>query len=450
MGKYDFTGLMEDTPKTSTNKYDFSGMMEDKPAELQGEKKKAWKISTPEELVKQGFSPTSAALLATGQQLSSPAYKYGNMLLGGLPDIALSKMGREAPETDINIATPFGEKNISGGINTTSNIAGFVRGLAMKAGTGVAGLIPKAARGAGIAAKAGIGAAKGATQFGLASYLHTPKDQFENWRARGMRGAAGAVGGAAIGTVSGLVEHFTGLLSQKSLLKTGEETRSGFGKFKQKLTNWFGKKLDKFQKAKPNQRVNIKESVGDLSKTVKGKEKLAFLKKESATLKKVLKRDGQATLRETQDISNEVKESLSRAKLTGKGVRPSDVEVFNTIDSIKNAKHAAFPEMRFTDSAYGKMSEYTHAVENFMKYGKTAQGIKTMVKNPEMRKSLETILPKETFDIIKETSAAQTVSKEVLRAVDYLVRYGILYTFMKSMINNIKSDEGAEMQGGGY
>lgn len=451
MANYDFTGLMEEKAPAVANKYDFSGLMEADTTSVNA-KKKAWNIQSPAELIKEGFSPNVAALLSTGQELSSPAWKYGNMLLGGLPDVALSKMGYEAPESDIKIATPFGTKDITGGVNMAANVAGFVRGMPMKIGGAIARAIPSALKGAPLLTKAGIGAAKGASQFGLASALHTPQDEFENWRGRAARGIGGAAVGTITGGVGGLVNHFTDLLSQKALLKTGEETRTGFRAFKDKLTTWFGGKLDKFQKAKPNQRVDISKQMKDFEKGLGDKSKFKSLLKSSPRLRSAYskaQRGSDLTLRETQDLVNQLKSGVSESQLSGFKVRPSGQEVNEFIGSIQGAKHTAFPEVRFTDATYGKMSDYTNAVENFMKYGKTSQGLKSMMNNPEMRKSLQTILPKDTYDVIKETANAQKMSKEMWRGVDYLIRYGIIYGFIKNMVSNMKSDEGSEIQSGG-
>jgi len=440
MADYDFEGLMtEDTPITQ-NKYDFSGLMEDDVKKVTPTtKKEAWKISTPEELVDQGFTPTQAGLIATGQELTSPAYKYGNMLLGGLPNIALGKMGYRAPEADLGAVTPA--------INAAANIGGFVRGIPMQIGGVVARGIPQATRGAGLLTKAGLGAARGATQFGIGSGLQTPEREFENWKARGLRTVAGGVAGAVTGGVSGLVEHFTGLLSQKALLGAGRQVRESFKGFEGKLKSWFGDKLLKFQYASPKTKVDLTTPIKAFKTGVGDKTKFKALLNASPRLKKAIE-SKQLSLYDTQELVNQLKNTISESQLAGFKVRPNVGEVKKFISLIQEQKHLSFPGMRYTDKVYGVMSDYTNAIENYTKFGRTVQGIRSMVKNPEMRKSLQIVLPKDVFETVIQTAKAQTITKEGLRAVDYLVRYGILYAFMKKVMNKA-TPESAESTSGG-
>jgi len=448
MADYDFKGLMEGGTSTiDQNIYDFSGLMEDADKITPMTKKEAWKISSPAELVDQGFSPTQAGLLATGQQLTSPIYKYGNMLMGGLPNVALSRMGYKAPEADIRMATPFGEKDITGVTDAAANIAGFVRGVPMRVGGALArGVIPQTARGASLLTKAGLGAARGGIQFGAGAGLHTPEDEFENWRARGIRAGGGVAVGAATGGVSGLVEHFTGLLSQKALLKTGEQVRANFKGFSNHLKNWFGNKLLRFQYASPNAKVDLTSPIETFKAGIGDKVKFKTLLNAVPRLKRALNVK-KLSLKDTQDLVNQLKNTISERQLAGFKVRPNVGEVKKLIDLIQEQKHLSFPGMRYTDKVYGVMSDYTNAIENYTKFGNTVKGIKSMVSNPEMRKSLQTVLPKDVFETVMQTAKAQTITKEGLRAVDYLVRYGILYGFMKNVINKATPESAESVKG---
>ena len=445
MAKYDFNGLMEDVPaknKPVSNKYDFSGLMDSnsktatevKAAPAKKSLYSLWGAEITPQMEQQ--APYPAAIAKTLQQgMGTPLLHYLNMAGGGIPGYLAKKTGYEIPQPE-----GLPSKVLTG----AADIAGFATGAPMRIGGGAASLLPKVTKGATLAQKIRLDAAGGATQFGIASFLHTAENQFNDWKARTTRGVAGAAVGAASGTVKGLMDHFTGLLSQKSLLDTGEGTRTGYSKFKQKLTGWFGKKLIKFQTAKPDQRVDLSKELKSFEEGLGDKAKFKALRTSSPRLRKALK-DPNLTLQETQDLINQLKSGVSEGQLSGFKVRPSGQEVNEFINSVQKAKHTSFPEMRFTDKVYGKMSEYTNAVENFMKFGKTAQGIKTMIKNPETNKSLQTILPKETYDILKQTAGAQTISKEGLRVVDYLVRYSLLYTLVKNMIGKATSGGG-----GGY
>lgn len=406
------------------------------------EKKKAWEISTPEELVEKGYSPTKAGLLATGQQLSDPAWKYGNMLLGGLPDVALEKMGYEAPESKIQAATPWGTKDITGITDTAARVGGFVRGLPMKAGGVVAGAIP----GAGV----GAAALRGAAQYGTAMGLHTPRGAFNDWKQRGMRATGGAIGGAVVGTVQGLTENFINILKEPALLKTGQSVRGGFFKFKEKLTGWFGGKLDKLQARFPEKSVNLKETISFFKKNIGDNKRFKAIVNSVPRLAKAIKRKGKLTLRETQDLLNQLKETQSEKTLGGLGVRPSQAEVLKLVDMVQKAKRAAFPQTKAIDAVYGKMSQYTNAVENYMKYGKTINGLRSMFSNPETKKSLRMILPDEMFKKVSQTVLAQKVGHMGMRVMDTVIRYGIIYKFMMDMADKINITGGGGESDEGY
>jgi len=412
-------------------------------------KKKAWTISTPEELVKSGFSPISAGLIATGQQLSSPLWKYGNILLGGLPNKALQAMGYEAPEAKIRIATPFGEKDITPITDTVAGVGGFIRGVPMKIGGRIASKIPG---GRTLLSGAGLGVLKGATQLGLAAGLTTPlEESFQNWKARAMRATGAGAFGAITGGISGIASHFSKLLSEPVQLKTAEQVRSGFRGLKDRLTNWFGKKIIQYQKAHPTKRIDLTKQMKTFEEGLEDKAKFRTLLRVSPRLRKAKLKvaAGQdLTLKETQDLINQLKNTILENQLAGFKVRPSVGEVRNFINSLQKQKHLTFPQMKYTDKVYGEMETYSKSVEEYMKYGKTAKGLKTMFSNPEQTKALRTILPKEVFQQAQQLVKAQKMSKQAVRVIDYLIRYGILYKVAQNLLKNVHIGGGYEIERG--
>jgi len=412
--------------------------------------KKAWTISSPEELMEQGMTPTMAGLTATGQQLSSPLWKFGNMFLAGLPEKALNKMGYTAPTADIKLGLPkttTGEElDITAATNIAASIGGFIQGPARLAGKVVAG-IPA---GASLLGRAGMGALKGGTQLGLAAGLHTPAEEdFSNWKARGMRAGGAGVLGAVTGGVSGVLSHFNNLLKSTAMLKTGKQIRSGFKGLKDRLSKWYGDKIDKFQNTNPNNRVNISKELQTFEKGLEDKAKFKSLLRASPRLRKAILNDGKLTLKEGQDLINQLKSTISETQLAGFKVRPSGGEINTFIDSIQKQKHIGFPQMKFTDQAYGQMKTYSNSVESYMKYGKTAKGLKTMFGNPEQRKALQVILPKDTFSKVQQTVAAQGMTKQGMRLLDYAIRYGIMYKVAQNLTKNFDFGGGGEDYQGG-
>lgn len=415
------------------------------PAKVGGKEplKKAWTISTPEELVQQGMTPTMAGLTATGQQLSSPLWKFGNMFLAGLPEKALRKMGYTAPTADIKMATPTGgELDITGAANLAANIGGFVQGISMMGARAATAGIPL---GGSLLARAGFGALRGATLFGTAAGLYTPPEEaFKDFRARGMRAAGAGTLGAITGGLGGIMNHFGKLLKTSALLKTGQEVRAGFKGLGNRLTKWFGEKIDKFQRANPGKRVDISKQLETFEKGLEDKMKFNSLLRASPRLRKAIETRGNLTLKETQDLVNQLKSTISETQLAGFKVRPSGGEINTFIDSIQKQKHINFPQMKFTDQAYGQMKTYSKSVETYMKYGKTVKGLKTMFGNPEQRKALQVILPGDTFEKVRQTVTAQMMTKQGMRLLDYVIRYGVMYKVAQNLTKNITFTGGGE------
>ena len=413
--------------------------------------KKAWTISSPEELVQQGMTPTMAGLTATGQQLSSPLWKFGNMFLAGLPEKGLRKMGYTAPTADIKVGLPkkpLGEElDITAATNIAASIGGFVQGIPMMGARAATAGIPM---GGSLLAKAGFGALRGGAQLGIAAGLHTPAEEaFSDWKARGMRAGGAGTLGAITGGLSGIASHFGSLLKNPALLKTGEQVRSGFKGLKDRLSKWFGSKINKFQNANPNQKVDISKQLATFEKGLEDKIKFKSLLRASPRLRKAMSSKGTLTLKESQDLINQLKSTISETQLAGFKVRPSGGEINTFIDSIQKQKHIGFPQMKFTDQAYGQMKTYSNSVETYMKYGKTAKGLKTMFGNPEQRKALQVILPKDTFSKVQQTVTAQKMTKQGMRLLDYAIRYGVMYKVAQNLTKNFDFGGGGEDYQGG-
>lgn len=428
MAQYDFTGLMDETT------------VKERKSSIPKSLYKLWGAEITPEM--KAERPYLSALTKTAQEgIATPLLHFLNMSGGGIPEVLAGKYGYTMPPAGENLPS-----KIATGI---ADIAGFAGGIPMRIGGGISRVIPQATKSANILKKMGIGAAKGATEFGIASGLHTPQGSWGNLKGRALRAGLGAVGGAATGTVGGLVEHFTGLLSDKALLKTGDETRAGYKSFRTKLTTWFGGKLRKFQQANPDVRVDISEPIKKFEEEVADKSRYKSLFNSSPRLRnatlKAAKGEG-LTLGEAQDLVNQLESTVSEGALSGFKVRPSTGEVTNFIGSLRGAITDTFPQMKYSYKVYKLMNSYTNAIENYMKFGKTVKGIKEMVRNPETKMALKTILPQETFDTLIQTSTAQTITKEGLRALDYLVRYGILYTFMKNVIDSSRTIGGGGLE----
>jgi hypothetical protein len=394
------------------------------------EKKDAWRTQTVDELMAQGFSPTASGLLRTGQQLAPPLARGINTALGGVPDLALRKAGLQIPKTDIQI----GQKDISKELDTIAKATGFVKGLPMAIGSKAASLLPKA--GAAMKSAVGSGALQGATKFGIASALSPAEGEFQNWKQRGAMGLGGVAVGGAIGGVGGLVNHFTGLLSEPSQRATSRELRGSFKGFKGKLNSWFGNRITELQKRFPDKRVDFSEPIKDLKSQIgRG---LKGIAKQSPRLQKAISGNKQLTLRESQDLINEVKSTIPKSQLKGLNVRTPQGERIGFVDALQEAKRSAFPQFTAVDKVWEKLDTYVDSVQNIMSYAKTSVGLKSVMKNPEQKHALKTVLPPELFDKALALSKAQALSKDAWKIVESLFRYAVIYGFVRQLSSAVQ------------
>lgn len=387
-------------------------------------------------------SPYLTAIAKTAQEgIATPALSFLNMAGAGIPAHVARKYGYEMPQPET-----LPGRILTGG----ANVAGFVGGAPLRLGRLASKALPPLTKATTLGGRVGLGATRGAVELGTAAGAMTPEDNFLDWKSRMKSAVVGGVVGATGGAVTGAVSHFTSLLSQKSLLGAGEKVRSEHGQFKGKLTNWFGKKLERFQQAKPNQKVSLKNELDVFKSGLDDKAKFKTLLRSSPRLRKAVD-SGDLSLKETQDLINQLKSTVSEGQLALHKVRPSNGEVIGFIDTLQKAKHRAFPEMRITDTVYGRMKDYTNAVENIMSFGKTVKGFKTAINNPETRKALETVLPKEIFNKVLQTAQAQTFSKETWTILDRMLRYGLIYGVTREVVKNIKDiDSGGATNEGLY
>jgi hypothetical protein len=446
--KYDFTGLMEDSPKTQSKKVDFTGLMDEKPkskgtSASWKEKKDAWKISSPEELVEQGLNPIAAGLAATGQQLSRPLWQFGNAAMFGLPNVALDKMGYKVP-SNVNEGDTPKQIMAKGGLDAIGGVAGFIRGP-VAAGGAIAGRLPART----IAQAAG----KGAVQYGIAAGLDTPdspnpSESFGNWKARGLRTTGGAVGGAILGGLGKAADIYLKPMAKNAQLQVGREVRGEYDGLRTKLTDRFEKRMYELTVKNKGKTADIQPAVDSFLKEVGDSKKLKTLYNVSPKLQKLLGGDKRLSLKQTQELVNQLKSSVSEAKLAGRNVRPSDKEVLNFVNKIQNIKHSTFKGMKSVDAAYGRMSETANVVKTYMKQGKTVNGLKTIFKNPEQERALKSIMSPEMFEKAQNLVRSKNFSQAAVSTAQSLIRYGIIYWGMKNIAKGLNFGEGAEAEGG--
>jgi len=429
--------ILHDTEEEVTKKTSLKLL--DDPTGRKTELGDAWRLPTTEEWTQRGLKPWQAAGLRTISQLSSPIAKGFDTALLGLPERALREYGKTIPSTEIpaSFNKPTG-RDIAPILDKVAQTAGFIKGVGMKGGAKLGTAATKGLPSATIGQNVAKGSLKGAITLGVASGAYTsPEEAFDDWRARGGRTAAGAVGGGVFGAFSGAAEHLIKTLSNTSIMDLGKGIRKSQGDFSKKMKAVFEKALYKNSLKYPGRKVDISKQLESLPRKMEDSRKMKSLVNASPKLRKAINQKGELSLKQTQDLVNELKETVSQAKLAGRNVRPSDREIMQFIGQIQAAKHTTFPAMIKTDAWYGRAKAQTGLLEKFTKLGNTEVGFRSVLRNPATQEALKKIMTPEIYESVKQTALAQTVSKGALRVADYAVRYGIIYSLIHNLIGKM-------------
>ena len=70
-----------------------------------------------------------------------------------------------------------------------------------------------------------------------------------------------------------------------------------------------------------------------------------------------------------------------------------------------------------------------------------------MLSDPENKKALQMVLPKETYEQITNIVNYGGLKKHGLRAAETLIRYGIIYKFMRDMLGRTSGESSEITQG---
>lgn len=371
-------------------------------------------------------SPYATALAKTAQQgIATPALNYLNMAGGGIPEIVANKLGYEIPKPE-NLPS----KILTGG----ADIAGFVQGLPMKAGKMAVSKIPEGAK---FTSKVALDALRGAGEFGVASALTTPPEEdFKNWKARLGRGIIGAGAGGVVGGVGSAIGQIGNLLTQDTTLKTGREIKKAYTTLKNKMSPWFGRRLKQIQEANPEAKVDLSKTFGDVFKGIlNDKKKYQTLVNKTPRLRTAMGK-GSLSLQETEDLINQMNETMSQAKLAGRGITPSDAEVKQLIKSVKDARNKVFPQMKNVDAAYGKVTNDLKSSQKLAENFKSTKNALDMFKDDEQRRLLKNVMPEDLYNQISRIARSKSIGKEGYRLAEYGIRYVIIYNLIRNVINS--------------
>jgi hypothetical protein len=161
--------------------------------------------------------------------------------------------------------------------------------------------------------------------------------------------------------------------------------------------------------------VNVRGMVDDLLGQIQNEEVGGSVRRAIRTspkLQKMLNNPQTAenlTLKESQELLNEVKSVLSNAKLGGSGNRPTDIPLYeDVINEITDAQLSTHPEFAKTKTMYGDVMNDYRLIKNKIKPGSLSKNIKSKFGDKEVFAAVSRLLEKNP-DVLKQMSGFRTV-----------------------------------------
>lgn len=345
-----------------------------------------------------------------------------NSALGGLPQKFLRDNYPQIEKELFTNPTGF----LAKAENTIADLQGFALGP-LKAGAFVASKVPA------IAGKAiSTGALRGGVEFGVGSALATPEsEELSNIKSRLLRTTTGAFAGLLFGAASTGLGNFKKALDNE--VKIGEKIRGSIkDMYKQRSEN-FESGLYKNMLESDFKKV----AIGDVKEKLQLPERMLLNKMASKNdeIATALNSSEGLSLKQFQQLINNIKSKMSNAKLSGKGLRASDKTMDNLIDGLQKSKESFFPGMREVDTAYKAMTENLNVFKN-LKLGNTTSSMRSALANKEKKEVLQSLLPPDLFREVESLVMGQSLSKTGIATVREFIRYGIIYQMLRNQIGN--------------
>lgn len=272
-------------------------------------------------------------------------------------------------------------------------------------------------QGAGVLPAMGRGAVEGAA----ASQIIAPEKGFFDPLERGRNALIG-------GGISGALTGALGLAAKSPLARALRNTsKKGFEGFQTKTLGSlddamhkqgkvFGKVIDDLSSKSPNP-VDLEKAALDIIDQSEDSQKIATMVRRIPKLRRLLEGEGslKLTLKESQDLYNEIGSYISKNKLAGEGLRPNDIPVLKFMrNAIRKAQVDSLPgdlaeEFAGARSAYGQAANdyklLRGQIKNPMKFVDTAKT--NFGKNPILQEVAERFVP----DAAAELKRAAMVQK---------------------------------------
>lgn len=202
-----------------------------------------------------------------------------------------------------------------------------------------------------------------------------------------VKGLKTGVSGALKGTGQALDDT---LKNQTGFL---DDVRSAFYDAKSAASEKYGEGLEKLAADNPDKFVDIGSTVGYAKEALKDNPKLASAINRVPAFKKFLDgADTRISLKEAQDLANDLQSKISSGKLKGVGVRPDDIPLLDAVHDLKADMLEAFPDIKELRKSYGEILGNFNNVRNKLKPGSLSNAVKKNFGDVEIAKSAKELL----------------------------------------------------------
>lgn len=244
-------------------------------------------------------------------------------------------------------------------------------------------------------------------------------------KGQAMQAITGAgVGAAAVPIVAG-VKSVGGFLGKKStpFLK---KVQDAVWQSKYNATEKFGSQIDELVNKSPDNRASLRETIDNFSERYKGgteklddgrvlnldpDPKLRAAIRRSPKTKQLFENPDLAddlSVRDMQDIINEVQSKVTPQKLKGGGIRSDDRAVMDFIHEIKGAQLDAFPEMAgIRDSYKQSIRAYNNVRNKLLDSNIKKNLVSGFGDEPLVQESFEKLLDKQLVEEVKNFKNTQ-------------------------------------------
>lgn len=215
-----------------------------------------------------------------------------------------------------------------------------------------------------------------------------------------------------IGNKIGNTNLAKAMSSNKSSAFAGE-IRNAFVNAHTQEVDKFGRAIDALAKQRPDASVSLRGVVDEINGSDLPNEVKNVFKK-TPILRDMLKTPDLADkvpLKSAQDIINYINTKVP------KNIRANNLDLIDTLNSIKAAQLDAFPEMAKVKADYAGFIQPYNNIKNMFKVGKLLESVKSNFKDPELRMAVDKVLPKSVIKQMGGYRRAANVIKMAWKAI---------------------------------